>query len=276
MTDSMPRSGDKTKCGPSKPKLSTGSQRVIGILRAAGSHKKPRRLDPEKIREAVWPTGTVRPTIDQVKKWVLELAQEGLILVTQGKNGYLNYQLLPPHSADPPNLENWRNHAALTMERSVVVEREGAGVSAGARASEHGLPQALGPGQDSGDVAGLGAEFRVFPARFCVFHSGGGVEDLDCRDCGTARGRSERHKELRQAHRRALRLPEGYRRDGLIAGFAAEMRAIEAADARARVTPPARPETLPGMGGDFEDLRAREAPAPGPGPGPDPFDDTPF
>ena len=180
----------------------------------------------------------------------------------------------------PAVAQNPQNHADLTTFRKVAVGGEGE------RAGESERAEAAAPSREQQSVVNLEQEphrtpsfeppnpdpqqhpaatigIRLSPSRFCSMHRGGPPEGVDCRDCGTARARAERHLELKTARRRAMGLPP-IEREFMIRGIDEELRALEEAAAAAG-RPRSAPQTLPGM----EHTTAPE-------PTEDPFDESPF
>lgn len=190
------------------------SHRVLMLaLRLLADVGGANQLDLHRIRRETWQAGAEGaswPTIDEVETYMLELAEAGFLIFYQDpkgsgtelwkiagkwpppqKQGYPVWEP-PPDAAEirpspPPNL----------VFRKPVVGGERAGGSASERA---------GAGEGSSGTPQI-PQLRMSPSRFCPDHPGGPPPKLDCRDCGTARGRQEEHREARVALKQAQQLP---------------------------------------------------------------------
>lgn len=198
-------------------------------------------LDPLLIRAEAWPAGpdgVEWPSVDDVETFLLELAQAGWLRMYPDPDGtgVELFQILarwpkvqkegePQHAPPPPESRTIPPFltpavggvSAGERERTCegVSERAGAGLS---RTTFENTPPTPAPS----------TRLKLTPSPFCSVHPGGPPEQLDCRDCGTARGRSTRHLELKGARIRAEQL-DATLRPIVLAQIDAEMHALEAA-----------------------------------------------
>lgn len=231
---------------PPPPKPSAPTSTAPGRDPASETPELARRDPPSMYSSREWRISTPADPSSPVTKGLREEA-------TRSASA-------PPASCD---LENPRNHADLHTFRKVVVGREGErerGWEEEAAAphsdsepledpvsSPRSHPSTESRSRDSPHPApGPAAGIRLSPSRFCSLHRGGPPEGEPCPDCGTARGRAERHLELRTVRRQALQIPDPGLREMTVRGIDAELRALEEAAAAAG-RPRMAPQTLPGM-----------------------------
>ncbi|MCA0379798.1 MAG: hypothetical protein LCH36_10255 [Actinobacteria bacterium] len=224
-------------------------------------------LDPRQIRDAIWPTKPKhrpRPTPAEVEDMMMQLDETGWLQIYSHPTDPSTtlFQITATWPPDPSrdqtsNLPSPPKfpHQDADLTGVVTTAVEGEGERERAREWEreaawsHPAPQPEPesfPVEISAPAAppqSLG--IKLSPSRFCSLHRGGPPEGVDCRDCGTARGRAERHLELKTARRRAQALPP-IEREFMIRGIDAELRELEEAAAAAG-RPRSAPQTLPGM-----------------------------
>ncbi|MEV8337001.1 hypothetical protein [Leucobacter sp. NPDC077196] len=227
----------------------TDSHRLLMVaLRMLADVGGAERVDLHRIRRETWQAGEEGaswPTIDAVETMLLELADAGWLRFYPDPKGSGTelYQVLAPWPKpqkqgfpkwDPPADSPPPVPVEIPMDepfRKPVVGgvRAGAGERAGASA---------GAGEREGSSGTTEIpQLRITPSRFCTEHPGGPPQDLDCRNCGTARLRQEEHKEARVARVQADRLPLALR-GPVIAQLDAKIQALEEAAAQALLPAP--------------------------------------
>lgn len=203
-------------------------------------------LNPFLIRSLAWPAPEEPsgwwPTTDEIEDFMLQLDAAGWLTIYPNPNRVTGgdlFQILArwPHvsregesrlPAAPPSNPSGKFPGSGESVRGR--ERGSAGEGARERASGSerlsGAPH-LGTSPSPG-LSGL----RLPPSSFCSVHVGGPPEQVDCRDCGTARLRHQRYAVLKATRRQAAAEP-GVLASMTLAAIDTEMRALEDAAAAA-------------------------------------------